>query len=306
MEPSKSCRACSSKNTRTMMLLDGIDILRCTNCKTVFIPKFETSLEVNSYHRAETAAAYNSYYDNLRRYQANQIIRMMKGCVPPPARLIDIGCGNGAFVKQAAVAGYISTGIDISLPPEEFQHAPGRLYKASVGDFASDANSFDVVSILNVLEHIREPESFLQTARKLCRPGGWLIFAIPLSTGLIYTLCRFLAVATSGLISGPWRTILQWHSPSPHVFLPSFRGLQEITNSVFGSKPSFVQPQKIVEPSFLRYRIQLEKLQREVGSIEEVLLFLGGYSFSTLSIIATRLHCPDEIFFAVKNEKTNS
>jgi 2-polyprenyl-3-methyl-5-hydroxy-6-metoxy-1,4-benzoquinol methylase len=99
--------------------------------------------------------------------------------VPPPARILDVGCGAGEFMSAAAEVGYQVQGIDVSAAAERL--CRGRRLDAVTGNFLSYplAGPFDVVTMWDVIEHLREPAAFLARTRDLLRPGGWLVAKIP-------------------------------------------------------------------------------------------------------------------------------
>ena len=94
-------------------------------------------------------------------------------------RLLDVGCGNGEFLRVANEAGYSVRGVDISEPAIEKCKAQG--FEAEVGDFpAMDfGETFDCITMWDVIEHLRDPVSFMEKARRSLNPGGVLFLKIP-------------------------------------------------------------------------------------------------------------------------------
>lgn len=252
------------------------------------------------YHQADAADLYNRYYDGLRAAQARQILYGLRKLCPPSARLLDIGCGNGLFLAKATEAGYACRGIDTSLPPREACHQPEHLSQRSAIEEADSGAMYDVVSVLNVLEHVPEPDSFLRVVSRLLRPGGLFVCSMPLSSGMIYGICEWLYRVTGGSAVIPLKTVLQWHMAAPHVFLPTIEGIRLLMQRHFGSPPEDIASQQIVDVRNLSNRIALECKQRHVTAWENIVLFGGGHALGALGAIASRLGKPDEVYFFVR------
>ena len=100
-------------------------------------------------------------------------------------RVLDVGCGGGILSEAMAACGAEVTGIDLSdaalkvaqLHLAESGHRIAYL-KAAAEDFARDeAQTFDVVTCMEVLEHVPDPASQVVACGRLLKPGGHAFFA---------------------------------------------------------------------------------------------------------------------------------
>ena len=126
---------------------------------------------------------------------------------PKPGRLLDVGCGNGAFLMRAREMGWDVTGCEPDAKAVAACHAQGLdVIQGDVFSPALDGHRFDVVTISHVLEHVADPRALLNRAHMLLRPGGvlWVAVPNPGSLGL-----RFFGAAWRGL-----------HAPF-HLCIPS-------------------------------------------------------------------------------------
>ena len=93
---------------------------------------------------------------------------------PPPARILDAGCGEGALSRALADAGYTVTSIDAD--PAAVATARSAGVPAIRADLASyDNEPFDAVVMLLSLHHMHPLGSALDRVTHLLRPGGTLI-----------------------------------------------------------------------------------------------------------------------------------
>ena len=101
-------------------------------------------------------------------------------------RVLDVGCGGGILTESMALRGADVLGIDLSTKPLRVAqlHAmeAGVLQvqyrEVAAEDLAAEAPaSFDVVTCMEMLEHVPEPASVVGACAKLVKPGGWVFFS---------------------------------------------------------------------------------------------------------------------------------
>jgi 2-polyprenyl-3-methyl-5-hydroxy-6-metoxy-1,4-benzoquinol methylase len=110
-----------------------------------------------------------------RQRRAEHSIRHLAAPKSADSALLDVGCGNGDFVKVAAALGFRSVGIDF----DEKAIASGRLagFDLRVGTLPGCGlipNSFEHITARHVLEHIHQPKEAILELYRLLRPGGRL------------------------------------------------------------------------------------------------------------------------------------
>ncbi len=123
--------------------------------------------------------------------------------------LLDIGCGGGLICEPFARLGYQVTGIDQSSEAIEAaqEHSASmnlaiQYHKITVEQVT---NSYNVVCLLEILEHVDNPKLLLKVAANLLKPGGLLFFSTLNRTAFSYIAGIALA-----------ENVLQWAPKGTH------------------------------------------------------------------------------------------
>jgi SAM-dependent methyltransferase len=99
----------------------------------------------------------------------------------PPGRLLDVGCGNGGFMKRMNDLGWKVAGLDFDDKAVEYAKAQYG-FDVRTSDLAGakySESSFDALTMNHVIEHVPNPVALLAEAKRVLKPGGRLIAATP-------------------------------------------------------------------------------------------------------------------------------
>jgi len=121
---------------------------------------------------------------------------------PQRGRLLDIGCGTGEFVATAVRRGWRSAGLEISSRAAELALRKGLdVCCCTLSSAPYRKGSFDVITCLDVLEHVADPLQDLQLIRDLLAAEGLLVVRVPNTIfHLIKTrICAAFGVSDVGL-----------------------------------------------------------------------------------------------------------
>ena len=107
-------------------------------------------------------------------------------CKLDDQQVLDVGCGGGILADSMARSGACVTGIDLAskalkvaqLHALEAQTQNVHYREVSVESLAMECpGSFDVVTCMEMLEHVPDPESVVRACAALVKPGGWVFFS---------------------------------------------------------------------------------------------------------------------------------
>jgi len=100
-------------------------------------------------------------------------------------KVLDVGCGGGILAESLSKAGGIVTGIDLSVKAlkvaelHQLESNTSVKYRSiSAEDLAKqEPENYDVVTCMEMLEHVPDPSSVVQACATLCKPGGSIFFS---------------------------------------------------------------------------------------------------------------------------------
>jgi len=124
---------------------------------------------------------------------------------PGDLDLLDLGCGPGNFLSLAKARGFRVSGVEAT---EELAERARRTIggQVIVGD-VSEANvprkAFDVITMLDLIEHLRDPVQVLRKYRESLKEGGTLVVFTPNHSSMIVKISRMINAVTLGLVSDP-------------------------------------------------------------------------------------------------------
>lgn len=101
--------------------------------------------------------------------------------IPYSGRLLDIGCGNGGFLRSFCkkFPGWRLNGSEYDAKyRSEVERIPS-FDQLFIGDISAATGQFDMISLIHVLEHIASPRALLDQIHSKLKPGGLLVIELP-------------------------------------------------------------------------------------------------------------------------------
>lgn len=202
--------------------LRDFDFFRCQKCDLLFVHPVYDAHEIydESYFNGGTHGFGFSNYETDKLASSNYLFKLLRWArqeiTTPKPRLLDVGAANGFFLTICAGEGVEAEGIEISREAVEWAKKLGRKVTCStVEDFKTD-NKYEIVSALDVLEHISQPVQFIQTVRGLLTERGIFLINVPNEGSISAKLSR-----------------KKWHAllPPEHWFYFNKKSLRQILES---------------------------------------------------------------------------
>ncbi|MBD0831240.1 class I SAM-dependent methyltransferase [Aestuariibaculum sediminum] len=123
---------------------------------------------------------FEKAYHLVRSYALNKKLQLINSLQTDSKIILDVGCGTGDFLQTAKKNGWSVFGIEPNL---EARGVANRKTNNAVFDVNQlskfDSHSFDVITLWHVLEHLPNLEVQIKCFKKVLKPNGTLIIAVP-------------------------------------------------------------------------------------------------------------------------------
>lgn len=188
----------SEKTGRYLRLKDNFlsneefDVFRCIDCGFIFTQDHPDEENISDYYKSED---YLSHNDNVKSLSAFlyriarelmlkrklRIIRKTSGL--STGVLLDIGSGSGHFAAFLKKHGWRVSGIEINKTVRERSSTEYDFPVFAPDQLSSlQSESFDCVTLWHSLEHFQDPFKYTNEIKRLLKPGGICILALPNSS----------------------------------------------------------------------------------------------------------------------------
>jgi SAM-dependent methyltransferase len=180
VEKALECPLCGAADCSVVLQSSNdYPIVRCSRCRLVFTdmrtapPASELYPAFDQSDTGIPKAMRSSLAVFARQREA--VVRSVK----PSGRLLDFGCGNGAFARWMSQSGYDAVGLEPFSLGKPVQADRLLLVREPLESAAARLGQFDVITLWHVLEHLSRPLDVLKTLSSLLAKDGVLIVSVP-------------------------------------------------------------------------------------------------------------------------------
>ncbi len=193
---SEICSICKQHSISLLYVKDDYSIFRCNSCNVQLRlpqPSHEELKKIyaNYYHPwkienevAETVKISKTKTFEIRLQEIQKHIRRGK--------ILDVGCAAGYFLESAKNAGFEPYGVELSESFFKETHLKfgDSIYRGTIENIPCKDNFFDVITMFDLLEHVKDPVSTLRRCRKILMPNGVIAAVLPNTSSLTAKLMR--------------------------------------------------------------------------------------------------------------------
>ncbi len=215
-----ACRLCGGSDVADWIEKRGYRMYRCRICGNGFLPDAAVPQDLESLYTAAyfgggEATGYPSYVADGPLIERSLVRRLRwLARLAPPGRLLDVGAAYGFGLHAARTLGIDAMGVEIAPDAAEAARRHAGV-PVVAGDFLSVdlPGGFAIITMFDVLEHMRDPRACVARARELLAPGG-------------------VFVVETGDLASPWARLLgrRWYflDPPQHLCYFTAAGLTRL------------------------------------------------------------------------------
>ncbi len=161
----------------------GLTAFRCVQCRGCgfyFVNPVPDAETLSQFYDAKYVARHGETWHSSEDKLNRAVVRRL--CRLGVRSLLDLGAGQGRFVRMARDQGVEAVGVEALLENcrAAREHYGLSLVNASLEEYLERASpGLECVTMLNVLEHVPKPLPVLRRIAALLRPGGFLLVVVP-------------------------------------------------------------------------------------------------------------------------------
>ena len=187
------CPLCKSTAFKNHMICkdysvsqESFAMVKCAHCKLLFTNPRPDEGNLYKYYQSENYISHtnksnnpvNSIYKVARYFTINRKIKLVSK-FHKNGNLLDFGCGTGEFLKTGKKKGWNVTGYE---PTKDAYEGMDQSIKSDIVSSLDEIQlkkHFHVITLWHVLEHISDLRTTIQQLKKMLRPDGVLVIAVP-------------------------------------------------------------------------------------------------------------------------------
>lgn len=200
------CNLCDAIDFKFLYKMNTYEIVKCRNCGLIFTTSPHSNGFFNNLYQ-EKVDLKNTLLFSKKEDVKNELAMYAKTIkylkrFKNDGRLLDLGSGLGHFLEIANNNGYEATGVELGKEKAAFAKKILKLevINANAEEVEFKAESFDIIVLMELIEHTNNPLNLLKKINKILKPDG----IIYVTTPNINFLARWLLGNQWLILTPPW------------------------------------------------------------------------------------------------------
>ena len=172
------CLICNSDKLTNLPEYSDTSLCKCQNCSFVFARNVPSQQDLEEFYGGEnynrtnylspiTISRYEELLDGFEKYRKTN-------------KILDVGSGYGFLLKIARKRGWEVYGTELTDDAVNFCSEEGiNMRKGNLNEVGFDPDMFDIVTSIEVIEHLNNPNELVKEMMRIVRPGGKVYMTTP-------------------------------------------------------------------------------------------------------------------------------
>ncbi len=186
------CNNCNTAEFKNLLNIkdyfltkEDFELIVCKNCGLAITYPFPSKEKISVYyessdyisHSDASKSLFDKLYHIVRSRSLRKKVSLIKKYVPH-GTILDFGCGTGYFLNECKKEGFIVFGVETN--PNAVANIKNKSIevKQSIESY-SGVQKFDVITLWHVMEHLYNPNEFIETVASCLNDNGYLVLALP-------------------------------------------------------------------------------------------------------------------------------
>ncbi|MEQ1794653.1 MAG: class I SAM-dependent methyltransferase [Nitrospira sp.] len=171
---------CQSDLLETTIVLPEGPLRRCASCgqlvSQITAQAFATSMQEFNTPRGTLPTQRTQRRHDVRAAKLFRALSALLHVESGRAKLLDVGCSSGALLGSARRHGFEVEGVEPAAQAAEYARSTGlTVFQGYLQDARYPAESFDAVTLMEVIEHLPDPHALLKEVWRVLKPNGVLV-----------------------------------------------------------------------------------------------------------------------------------
>ena len=172
-----ACPVCGGNKFNSLEKFAHAHLVKCSSCEMVFseekpdqadiVEFYSDGYDLTRYFSPITEKRYLELLEEFEKFRKT-------------GQLLDVGCGFGFFIETAKQQGWDVTGVEITDDAVKACTSKGlRMHHGTLETAHFQDEMFDVIVLIETIEHVIQPEKLIKEIHRVLRPGGLVYLSTP-------------------------------------------------------------------------------------------------------------------------------
>jgi len=178
-----ACNLCQRTVTRPFTQREGMQVVQCVKCQLVYVNPRRDADAIYQHYNSDQSSRIQYYLDVeiADRRTFTEILHLAEQLLPQRGTLLDIGPNIGTCLTLARSRGWETYGVEINAEAVRYCREKRGLnvIAGALNAHTYSENTFDIVLMGDVIEHLRDPLGLMCVVSSILKPGGVVIISTP-------------------------------------------------------------------------------------------------------------------------------